>query len=346
MIWKHWPMDISGNEGCTLTGALSVTTEVANSITLIHGPAGCAHHNVSLLQAVHLARDRISMPRIRSTDLKEEEIIFGGENALEEAIRETTRMGPDLICVLSTCVTGTIGDDVGGVCGGDWGIPVLALENAGFLGGGFYSGSLQALISFAGLCNPAAGNGTVNLIGEKSLEYEVEEQYLETKRLLALMGVGVNIRFVRHTSLPEIRRMGEASLNVLRDPGISALGSHLQARLSIPYLDSFPVGMEGTLRFLEKAGDYLDLDSSRAIETERTHQRKILSKFSQLKGKRIRLDPSLLAPNDREGAFELLDALDMALDPQGFRVPVPDPFPVGTSGLLRLLHRWRRFAHA
>lgn len=339
-------MTTSGNEGCTLTGALSVTTEVANSITLIHGPAGCAHHNVSLLHAVHLARDRISMPRIRSTDLKEEEIIFGGETVLEEAIREATGLDPDLIFVLSTCVTGTIGDDIGGICGEDWGMPVLALQNAGFLGGGFYSGSMQALISLAELCTRATGNGTVNLIGEKSLEYEVEEQYQETKRLLALMGVGVNIRFVRHTSLTEIRRMGEASVNILRDPGISALGAHLQTRLSIPYLDSFPVGMEGTLLFLEKTGEYLDIDSSQAIASERIYQKKVLSKFPQLKGKRIRLDPALLAPKDREGAFELLEALDMGLDPDGFRVPVPDPFPVGTSGLLRLLHRWRRFAHA
>ncbi|MDD1716225.1 MAG: nitrogenase component 1 [Methanolinea sp.] len=339
-------MSTSGNEGCTLTGALSVTTEVANSITLIHGPAGCAHHNVSLLHAVHLARDRISMPRVRSTDLKEEEIIFGGEAALEEAIRAATGMNPDLIFVLSTCVTGTIGDDIGGICGEEWGVPVLSLQNAGFLGGGFYSGTMQALISISGLCTPSEGKGTVNLIGEKSLEYEVEEQYLETKRLLALLGVGVNIRFVRHTNLPELHRMGEASLNILRDPGISTLGKHLQTRLTIPYLDSFPVGMEGTLQFLEKIGEYLDVDSSRAIAAERTYQRKVLSKFPQLKGKKIRLDPSMLAQKDREGAFELLEALDMGLDPDGFRVPVPDPFPVGTSGLLRLLHRWRRFAHA
>ena len=43
-------------EGCTLTGALSVTTEVTDGVTIIHGPAGCSQHNASLLLATLLDR--------------------------------------------------------------------------------------------------------------------------------------------------------------------------------------------------------------------------------------------------------------------------------------------------
>ncbi|MDD4252108.1 MAG: oxidoreductase, partial [Methanoculleus horonobensis] len=42
------PSNSSRFEGCTLTGALSVLTEVRDAVSVIHGPAGCTHHNFSL----------------------------------------------------------------------------------------------------------------------------------------------------------------------------------------------------------------------------------------------------------------------------------------------------------
>ena len=76
----------SRTEGCTLTGALSVTTSVTDAVSILHGPDGCAHHNFSLLHALHSDNEQLSLPAILSTSLKEQEIIFGGERALEDTI--------------------------------------------------------------------------------------------------------------------------------------------------------------------------------------------------------------------------------------------------------------------
>jgi len=80
------PLNISRFGGCTLTGALSVTTHVRDTVTIIHGPKGCTHHNFSLLHATGFGNDLIAMPDLISTGLSESDIIFGGEAALERTL--------------------------------------------------------------------------------------------------------------------------------------------------------------------------------------------------------------------------------------------------------------------
>jgi nitrogenase molybdenum-iron protein alpha chain len=48
-----------------------------------------------------------------STDMQDEEIIFGGEKKLKQAIQEAyDNFNPKAIAVFSTCPVGLIGDDV------------------------------------------------------------------------------------------------------------------------------------------------------------------------------------------------------------------------------------------
>ncbi|OPX66280.1 MAG: light-independent protochlorophyllide reductase subunit B [Methanoregulaceae archaeon PtaB.Bin056] len=339
-------MATPNDDGCTLTGALSVTTEILRSITIIHGPAGCAHHNFSLLHALHASRDFAVPPPVISTDMTEKEVIFGGEHILEEAVFCAAEKRPDLICVLSTCVSAAIGDDVEAVCRIPSQVPVVHVPTAGFLGGGFLAGHIQALISLSRFARRREQVPSVNLIGEKTLEYEVDEHYREVLRLLTLLGVPVNVRFVCGVTLDEISHLGEASLNILRDPSMQPVGEHLRRELGIPYIDSFPLGLEGTLRFLDLAGRHLSIDPSAAVAAEEALQKEMIGAFTHLRRKRISFPA---APTDEYRSrfgYELADMLELEVREGGNPVPLPDPFPVGTSGIRRLLHRWRRRCHA
>lgn len=339
-------MATPNDDGCTLTGALSVTTEINRCITLIHGPAGCAHHNFSLLHALHAARDLCIPPPVISTDMTEKEVIFGGEHLLEESLCRALKKKPELICVLSTCVAATIGDDVDAVCRHHGEVPVVHIPTAGFLGGGFLAGHIQALLSMSRFAEPREHGLSVNLIGEKTLEYEVDEHYREVVRLLSLMGVPVNVRFICGVSLGQLQVLGEASLNVLRDPSMVPLGEHLFRELKIPYIDSFPIGVDGTLRFLERTGRCLSLDSSEAIAAEEALQKDLIRAFAPLRGQRITFNGSPMAELHLQYGYELAEALGLEVCEGGCAVPLPDPFPVGTSGIRRLLQRWRRTCHA
>ena len=87
-----------------------MTTHVRDSVTIIHGPKGCTHHNFSLLHATGFDNDHVSMPDLISTGLSESDIIFGGEAALERTLDAVGKRNIGAVFVLSTCIVDTIGD--------------------------------------------------------------------------------------------------------------------------------------------------------------------------------------------------------------------------------------------
>ncbi|HSQ93624.1 MAG TPA: nitrogenase component 1, partial [Methanoregula sp.] len=84
---KPSPTPTSRSGGCTLTGALSVTTQVRDAVSIIHGPRGCAHHNFSLFHATLLDNEQAVVPDLVSTALGDRDIIFGGEETLARSIQ-------------------------------------------------------------------------------------------------------------------------------------------------------------------------------------------------------------------------------------------------------------------
>jgi nitrogenase molybdenum-iron protein alpha/beta subunit len=340
---KNWPVNSSRTEGCTLTGALSVSTSIADGLTIIHGPDGCVHHNASLLHALWHENEEGLFPRIYSTSMTEADVIFGGEERLVETLHAANRLHPGIICILTSCVAAAIGDDVSSVCDRA-GVRAVVIPSGGFLGGGFSRGVSEALLALSALGRKGEGNGTVNLIGEKNLEYEAEANYEEVVRLLALLGVRVGLRFVRNIPANAITSLGSASLNILRDPSLSDIGRALEARFGTPYLSSFPVGFGGTLAFLRDVGEILDTESSGAIDCEERYQKNLAASFSDLDGSAVTLDRE--PATSQVLLSELKESFGLVLTDQGIPVRLPDPLPVGTAGLSRLLHRWRRACRA
>ena len=349
------PWSSSRLEGCTLSGALAVTTEVTDGLSIVHGPAGCSQHNASLLHATLLGEDTPHLLRILSSDLDEAGVIFGGEGALAAALGEAASRGPSAIFVLSTCVVQTIGDDVEAVCGRGWGVPVIPVPGSGFLGGGFPDGMRNALVAIGERAGERAGRaegegkrgreGGITLIGEKNLEADVEENLDEVSRLLALLGERPGLRFIRGTPWGSLRGLTGGRLNILREPDLRPVGEVFTARFGTPFLDSFPVGLSGSLRFLREAAHLLGTDPAEALREERGRQEEALARFDDLRGERIRFSPG---PGSGTGPFtrELASSLGLVPGEDGITLPLPTPLPVGTAGLVRLLHRWRRVLHA
>lgn len=346
MNLRHLQSNSCRSAGCTLTGALSVTTQIHDAITVVHGPSGCTHHNFSLLHATHLDNDRITLPPLVSTGLSETDVVFGGEGALERTLDSVIARNPAAVFVLSTCIVETIGDDVDMVCQGRNEVPVIVVPTAGFLGGSFQEGVNNALIALGGMAAPVKGNGEVNVIGEKNLEYEVEENFSEVSRLLDMLGLEVNIRFVHDLTAGQIAGLGAARLNVLRDPTLVPVGEYLRERFGTPFVSTYPAGISGTLAFLEAVGKICGIDCKEAIDEERSFRQDILDDFADLAGAGISLARHSPDPEGSRAAQDLAQALRLDVTSSGCPVPVPVTPPVGISGVRRLLHRWRRALHA
>lgn len=332
--------------GCTLTGALSVTTQVQNTVSLIHGPKGCTHHNFSLLHATGLDNDRVALPNLLSSGLGETDIVFGGEEALARALEAATRSDTEAVFVLSTCIVETIGDDLEAVCNQDWPVPVIVIPTAGFLGGSFQDGVNNALIALASQAPPCAPGRSVNIIGEKNLEFEVEENFAEVARLLTLLGLEPGIRFVHDLPFPSLAALGSARLNILRDPALVPVGEMLRQRFGTPYIASFPTGLSDTLRFIDDVAAACGTDSTRAIAIERALQAEVLADFSDLSGGTGIFAGPVSDPDSSRAAQEVADALRIRIGRNGDGRAIPVHPVVGTSGMRRLLHRWRRALHA
>jgi nitrogenase molybdenum-iron protein alpha/beta subunit len=346
MTLNPLPLHISRFGGCTLTGALSVTTHVRDTVTIIHGPKGCTHHNFSLLHATGFDNDHVTIPDLISTGLSESDIIFGGEAALERTLDAVAKRHIGAVFVLSTCIVDTIGDDVAAICRRDRGVPVLPIPSGGFLGGTFQNGVNNALNALAETAEPCTKGWCVNIIGEKNLEYEVEENYAEVTRLLAALGISVNLRFVRDCSMIDITRLGAARLNILRDDNLRAVGERFHLRFGTPFISSFPVGLAGTIGFLESVADSFGVKYLRAVQEEKVLQEEILTEFNDISGTSIAFDPALKDSDTFRLACEIADEIGMTIDRDGCRVPLEISPPIGTTGVMRMLHRWRRAIHA
>lgn len=340
------PASSCRSAGCTLTGALSVVTQVRDAVTVVHGPQGCTHHNFSLLYATALDNDRPAIPPLVSTGLSETDVVFGGEGALGRTLDAVMARRPGAVFVLSTCIVETIGDDIERVCSFRSGCPVIIVPTAGFLGGSFQNGVNNALIALAAMAGEAKAGEGVNIIGEKNLEYEVGENFLEVERLLEKLGLAVNLRFVRGITTAEIAMLGAARLNILRDPSLIPVGEYLRSRFGTPFIPAFPVGIAGNSAFLAEVAAACGIDGREAVKSEHAREAELLETFSDLAGSGVCFSPVSPYPEGRLAAQEIARAVGLCLSPEGCPVPVPVIPPVGLAGTKRLLHRWRRALYA
>lgn len=98
---------------CVYSGARVVLNPVKDAYHLVHGPIGCASYTWDIRGSLTSGSDifRTSF----STDLREKDIVFGGEKKLTTIITElmeNDNYQPEVIFIYSTCVVGVIGDDL------------------------------------------------------------------------------------------------------------------------------------------------------------------------------------------------------------------------------------------
>jgi len=344
---NHSLSNTSRHSGCSVSGALSVSAFIKDAISIVHGPAGCAHQASSLFHSAMLANERFDIPYIYTSGLLEKQIIFGGEDQLRDSIKEAVLSDPSAVFIIGTCISETIGDDIDSVCKENRGVPVINLKTAGFLGDSFDSGFFNAIKGASELIHPGEDKTlTANIIGEKNLEFEVEENFKEVKRLLGLLGIDVNIRFVRDITVNEISSFCRGSLNIFREDPSGEMTRFFAENTGIPSIPEFPSGLMGTLNFLKEAGTCLDIPWEDAVMQEKDFQNSVFEEFSDLCGEKITFDSFGFQNAEMPFFAELAGSTGIKVDPEGTVIPIPFTAPVGTSGIRRQLREWRRFIDA
>jgi len=107
--------------GCTYAGCKGVVVGPTRDILqIVHGPIGCSFYAWLTRRNQTRVADEGSgrttdnfMTYCLSTDMQDEDIVFGGEKKLKLAVQEAFDLfHPKAIAIFSTCPVGLIGDDV------------------------------------------------------------------------------------------------------------------------------------------------------------------------------------------------------------------------------------------
>lgn len=248
---------------CVFCGSRVVLYPIADALHLVHGPIGCAAYTWDIRGALSSGEQLHRMSF--STDLREKEVIFGGEQKLYQALTELIdAYKPRAAFVYSTCIVGIIGDDVAAVCrrvSREKNIPVLPVHSEGFKGTkkDGYKAACEALSQLLGSGDTQGISPTsINILGEFNIGGEawlIRDYY---KR----MGVQVVSVLTGDARVEDIRRAHGASLNVVQCSGaMTFLAQIMKARYGIPFIRASYFGIEDTASALYDVAAHFPDDS-------------------------------------------------------------------------------------
>lgn len=245
---------------CTFCGSRVVLYPIADALHLVHGPIGCAAYTWDIRGALSSGRElhRVSF----STDMRETDVIFGGERRLEASLRSLiAKYSPKAAFVYGTCVVGVIGDDVAQVCRRvelDVGIPVVPVMAEGFRGTkrDGYNAATRALLSLVGRGDTSGiGKVSINLMGD----FNVAGESWVIRKYFEAMGVQVVSVLTGDGRVDDISRAHGARLNLVQCAGATTpLAQAMEERYNIPYIRVSFFGIEDTSDALYRVAQFFD----------------------------------------------------------------------------------------
>lgn len=263
--------------GCTYAGCKGVVIGPSRDIlSITHGPIGCGFYS-------WLTRRNQTKPPTEqdanfinyclSTDMTEEQIVFGGEKKLKEAIREAYQLfHPKAIAIFSTCPVGLIGDDVHAVARemkAELGINVFGFSCEGYRGvsqsAGHHIANNQLFKHVIGLNDTEhEDKWKINLLGE----YNIGGDGFAIDEILRRCGIKLVATFSGNSTYETLSNSHTADLNIVMcHRSINYVAEMMEKKFGIPWLKVNFIGGEATAKSLRKVAQYFgDPELSERVE--------------------------------------------------------------------------------
>jgi nitrogenase molybdenum-iron protein alpha chain len=254
--------------GCTYAGCKGVVLGPTRDIlNLTHGPIGCGFY--SWLTRRNQTRpdsdeDQNFMTYCFSTDMQENEIIFGGEKKLAEAIREAYKtFKPKAIGVFATCPVGLIGDDIHTVArkmSEELGINVFGFSCEGYKGvsqsAGHHIANNQLFKHVIDRGKkPSDAKSRINLLGE----YNIGGDAFIIDDLLKRCGIELTATFSGNSTYEGFENAHHADLNcVMCHRSINYVADMIEEKYGVPWIKVNFIGAEATAKSLRKIARYFE----------------------------------------------------------------------------------------
>lgn len=249
--------DMEPQKTCKLFGAIRAVLGIRDALPLIHGPVGCAYHIRYLLSV------RSGMPlKILTTEMNQNDVIFGAEDKLEEEIIKTDKTySPNLIVVLSSCASSIIGEDIERVIRKTK--DRIKAEIIGVSAGGFegtqidgYEECLSSLIRL--MDEQKSKKDSINLVSQFRGGPDLDN----LKKCFDRLKIEINCVLTSGSTLKSVKNAGRASLNV---PMCDASGitpcEIMHEKFDIPFLyEVAPIGVSSTSNFFQGICDFFNVE--------------------------------------------------------------------------------------
>ena len=253
--------------GCTYAGCRGVVMgPIYDLLQITHGPVGCGFY--AWLSRRNLARPPKGSTNFlqycMNTDMQEDQIIFGGEKKLKQAIKEAYEIfKPKAIAILATSPVGRIGDDIHTVAKQmkeELGINVMAFSCEGYKGvsqsAGHHianNGTFKHIIGLDDKADVAEFN--MNILGE----YNIGGDAWEIDTLLRKCGIHVTATLSGDVSYDQVKRAHTVMLNgVMCHRSINYIAEMMEKKFGIPWIKANFIGAEATAKTLRKIAKFFD----------------------------------------------------------------------------------------
>ncbi|MFH2043587.1 MAG: nitrogenase molybdenum-iron protein alpha chain [Pseudomonadota bacterium] len=256
-----------GQRGCCYAGCKGVVLgPTRDIINITHGPIGCGFYSWltrrNQTDASTTPDNHNFMTYCFSTDMQDEQIIFGGEKKLRQAIQEAyDNFHPKAIAVFATCPVGLIGDDIHTVCREmkeKLGINVFGFSCEGYKG---VSQSAGHHIANNGIFTHVVGTDDterdgkykINLLGE----YNIGGDAFEIERIFEKCGITLISTFSGNSSIDKFANAHVADLNLIMcHRSINYVAEMMETKFGLPWIKINFIGANATAKSLRKIAQY------------------------------------------------------------------------------------------
>lgn len=255
--------------GCSYAGCKGVVLGPTRDIlNLTHGPIGCGFYSwLTRRNQTRAAEGEDNfMTYCFSTDMQDEEIIFGGEKKLAKAIQEAyDNFKPKAIGVFATCPVGLIGDDIHQVSKEmkeKLGINVFGFSCEGYKGvsqsAGHHIANNQLFKHVIGEDNtPDDHPFKVTLLGE----YNIGGDAFVLEDIFEKCGIKLKATFSGNSTYEGFASAHTADLNcVMCHRSINYVADMIEKKYGVPWIKVNFIGAEGTAKSLRKIAAYFEND--------------------------------------------------------------------------------------
>jgi len=253
-------------EGPPHIGAMRVATAMTGLHYVLHAPQGDTY--ADLLFTMIERRD--ARPPVTYTTFQAQDLGRDTAEIFKTATAQAyERFRPQAMIVGASCTAELIQDDPGGLARAlALPIPVIPLELPAYQKKENWGASetfyrlVRALAGPAVEREPRAGRRPLcNILGPTALGFRHRDDLIEVVKLMASLGIDVNVVAPQGASPADLSRLGAADFNVVLYPEVArAAALHLEKAHKQPFTDIVPIGVGATIRFVEAVAALAGVD--------------------------------------------------------------------------------------